>query len=280
MSEGGGIDPQPPPTPGAATLPRRTLLVETVLVLGVSLGASVVWAVLSILRKVTAETPLSAQTTAMNRSVTPDRPWLDLAHQLAGIALALVPVLLALHLLARDRATDPRRAGEGRHAIPPHRLMGLDLRRPWRDLLGGTVLAAVIGLPGLALYLAARGLGLNTTVAPANLPDVWWAVPVLLLAAAQNAVLEEVVMVGYLFRRWSQAGLGTWTVIVTSALIRGGYHLYQGFGAFVGNVAMGLLLGWVYTRTRRVMPLVVAHTLLDVVAFVGYAVLADRVGWL
>ena len=44
-----------PPTP----LPRRTLLTETVLVLGVSLGASVIWSVLSILRKVTAQTPLS-----------------------------------------------------------------------------------------------------------------------------------------------------------------------------------------------------------------------------
>ncbi len=263
-----------PHTPPAATrpptpLPRRTLLTETALVLGVSLGASVIWSVLSILRKITAEAPLSAQTTAMNSSVTPDRPWLDLAHQLAGIAIALVPVVLALHLLARDR-----------DGVAPHRRMGFDLRRPSRDLLAGTVLAAVIGLPGLALYLVARELGANTTVAPANLADVWWAVPVLLLAAAQNAVLEEVVMVGYLFRRWTQAGWGTWTVIVTSALIRGGYHLYQGFGAFVGNVAMGLLLGWVYTRTRRVMPLVVAHALLDVVAFVGYAVLADRVGWL
>lgn len=87
-------------------------------------------------------------------------------------------------------------------------------------------------------------------------------------------------MVGYLFRRWTQAGLSTWTIIATSALIRGGYHLYQGFGAFVGNVLMGLLLGWVYTRTRRLMPLVVAHALLDVVAFVGYVVLAGRVGWL
>lgn len=254
-----------PPTP----LPRRTLLTETVLVLGVSLGASVIWSVLSILRKVTAQTPLASQTTAMNTSVTPDRPWLDLAHQVAGIAIALVPVVLALHLLARDRT-----------AVPPHHLMGFDLRRPGRDLLGGAVLAAVIGLPGLALYLLARELGANTTVSAANLTDVWWAVPVLVLAAAQNAVLEEVIMVGYLFRRWTQAGWGTWTVIVTSALIRGGYHLYQGFGAFIGNVAMGLLLGWVYTRTRRVMPLVVAHTILDVVAFVGYAVLADRVGWL
>src|SRR5690606_9500840 len=73
-----------PPRPHAprTSLPRRTLVTETVLVLGVSLGASAVWALLSILRKVTAETPLSSQTTAMNTSVTPDRPWLDLVHQL------------------------------------------------------------------------------------------------------------------------------------------------------------------------------------------------------
>jgi membrane protease YdiL (CAAX protease family) len=43
---------------------------------------------------------------------------------------------------------------------------------------------------------------------------------------------------------------------------------------------MGVVFGWLYTRTRRVMPLVIAHTLLDVIAFVGYALLRDRVGWL
>lgn len=248
-------------------LSSRTLVVETVLVLGVSLGASAIWALLSIIRKVTAQTPLSAQTTAMNTSAAPDRPWLDLAYQLTGIALALVPVVLALHLL-------------GREMRGPARVMGFDLRRPVRDLLHGIALAAVIGIPGLALYLTARELGLNTTIAAANLPSVWWAVPVLVLASVQNAVLEEVIMVGYLFTRWTQAGWSTWTVILTSALVRGSYHLYQGFGGFVGNIAMGLILGWVYTRTRRVMPLVIAHTLLDVVAFVGYAVLVDRVSWL
>jgi len=38
---------------------------------------------------------------------------------------------------------------------------------------------------------------------------------------------------------------------------------------------MGLVLGEWYRRTRRTMPLVIAHTLLDVVAFVGYALLQD-----
>ena len=252
----------------AATAPtRRSLVSETVLVLGVSLGASGVWALLSLVNKLTQPVALNRQTTAMNSSVTPDRPWLDLAYQLAGIVLALVPVALALHLLSRDRP-------DARHAI------GADLRQPGGDLLRGALLAAAVGLPGLGLYAAARALGLNTTIAAANLADQWWTIPVLVLAAVQNAVLEEVVMVGYLYTRWLRAGWSLPVVMVTSALIRGSYHLYQGFGGFVGNLAMGLLFGWVYTRTRRVGPLVVAHTLLDVVAFVGYALLKDHLAWL
>ena len=248
-------------------LTRRDLLTETWLVLGVSLGASALWSALSLVRKLTAGRPLGSQTTAMNSSVTPDRPWLDLTYQLVGIGLALVPVVLALHLLSRGDA-------RARFAI------GWDWTQPARDLVRGLGLAALVGIPGLGLYAVARALDLNTTIAAANLTDVWWAVPVLVLAAVQNAVLEEVVMVGYLFTRWSQAGWSTSRIVVSSALIRGSYHLYQGFGGFVGNAVMGLLFGWLYTRTRRVGPLVVAHTVLDVVAFVGYALLKDRVGWL
>ncbi|GAA4111929.1 type II CAAX endopeptidase family protein [Knoellia locipacati] len=248
-------------------LTRRDLLAETWLVLGVSLGASAIWSVLSLVRKLTAGRPLGSQTTAMNSSVTPDRPWLDLAYQLVGIALALVPVVLALHLLSRG---DVR----ARFAI------GWDWTQPARDLVRGLGLAALIGIPGLGLYAVAKALDLNTTIAAANLGGAWWAIPVLVLAAAQNAVLEEVLMVGYLFTRWSQAGWSTSRILVSSALIRGSYHLYQGFGGFVGNAVMGLVFGWLYTRTKRVGPLVVAHTVLDVVAFVGYALLKDHLAWL
>jgi membrane protease YdiL (CAAX protease family) len=203
----------------------------------------------------------------MNTSVTPDRPWLDLAYQLVGIALSLVPVVLAIHLLQRDRP-------DARHVI------GADFRHPGRDLAQGAALAAAVGIPGLALYAAARALGLNTTVSAANLADHFWTVPVLVLAAFQNALLEEVVMIGYLYTRWRQAGWSLPTVMVVSALIRGSYHLYQGFGGFVGNAIMGLIFGWAYTRTRRVAPLVVAHTILDTVAFVGYALLKNHLSWL
>ena len=255
------------PVPTRQAPPRRTLISETFLVLGVGLGASALWSVLNIINRLTIGPPLGHQTSSMNSSVTPDRPWLDLAYQLANIAVPVVPAFLALPLLRRD---DP----------DARRRIGADLRRPWSDLGRGALLAAGVGIPGLGLYTAARAAGLNTTVAAANLTSHWWTVPVLVLAAAGNAVLEEVTMIGYLFTRWGQAGWSASRIMVTSALIRGAYHLYQGFGGFLGNAVMGLVFGWVYRRTRRVGPLVVAHTLLDVVAFVGYTLLKDRLGWL
>lgn len=251
-----------PPSP----YPGRVLVTETVLVLGVSLGASGISALLSLVRKYLSETPLSSQTTRMNSSYA-DLAWLDLTAQLLQIVLLVVPAFLALHLLSRDDA-----GARGR--------LGLDLTRPRFDLPVGVLLAASIGIPGLGLYLVGRELGANTTIAAADLQAVWWAVPVLVLRAVGNAVLENVVMIGYLYTRWTQAGWHVGTVIVVSALIRGSYHAYQGPAMAIGNVVMGLVFGYAYTRTRRVAPLIVAHSLLDIVAFVGYAVLAEHVDWL
>ena len=149
-----------------------------------------------------------------------------------------------------------------------------------RDVLGGMLLAALVGGTGLAFYLITHALGVDLTVVAEDLPDVWWRYPVLLLSALQNALLEELVIVGYLLTRLRQVGMRAPAAITLSAVLRGSYHLYQGLGGLFGNAAMGLLFGWVYTRWGRVTPLVVAHTILDVVAFVGYALLAGHVSWL
>jgi membrane protease YdiL (CAAX protease family) len=252
----------------SATAPDRPVLrSELLLVLGVSLGASAVYSLVSILGRLTADTSLAEQSATLNASAAPGRPWLDLAYQLLGIVFALVPAMLALHLLNR---TDP----------PAVRTIGLDLREPRADLARGVALAALIGIPGLGLYLLSHTLGVNATVVPAALPNVWWAVPVLVLSALQNSLLEEIVVVGYLLRRLDQLGVSGWLGVVISAVLRGSYHLYQGFGGFVGNLVMGLVFGAAYRRWGRVGPLAVAHTLLDVVAFVGYAVLRGKVSWL
>lgn len=265
------MDPHSSPQPGpllgratAATALRYNGVIgnEVLLVLGVSLGQSAVYSVVSLVAKLTAA-PLSQQTTTLNNSLAPGRPWLDLTYQLLGIFFALVPVLLALHLLRRDH---PNTLGE----------LGLDRLRPALDLGGGAALAALIGIPGLGLYVAGQALGINTTVAAANLPQVWWAVPVLILAAIENAVLEEVVVVGYLLTRLRDLGWRNRSALAASAVLRGSYHLYQGIGAFVGNAIMGVIFAYFFQRTRRVLPLIVAHTILDVVAYLGYTLLKGK----
>jgi membrane protease YdiL (CAAX protease family) len=247
-------------------LDRTRVGLEILIVLGLSLGQSAIYSLLRIIERQTRNVPLAQQTSTLNASATPDRPWLDLTYQLVGIAFALVPALLALYLLTRDGI--------------PASAIGVDRRRPGGDLARGALLAAVVGVPGLLLYLVAYQLGISATIVPSGLPDAWWRIPVLVLSAAMNATLEEVVVVGYLITRLRQLGRGPWWALGISAVLRGAYHLYQGFGAFVGNGIMGLLFGWFFLRTRRVMPLIVAHTLLDVVAFVGYTALSGHVSWL
>ncbi|GHS89705.1 CAAX amino protease [Actinomycetota bacterium] len=236
---------------------RRRLTVEIWIVLGLSLGKSGIYAVVNIIARLTAGTPLASQSTTLNPSRA-TRPYLDLTYQLLTIAFALVPVALALYLLS---------AG-GRSAV---RRIGLTRAQPLRDLGIGVGLAALIGLPGLGLYAAGRALGITVEVQASALGAAWWTIPVLVLAALQNALLEEVIAVGYLMERLRDLRWRAAATVAASALLRGSYHLYQGFGPFVGNVAMGLVFAEFYRRKGRTMPLVVAHTVLDVVAFVGYA---------
>ncbi|WP_313811824.1 CPBP family intramembrane glutamic endopeptidase [Glutamicibacter sp.] len=231
--------------------------------MALSLGQSAVYSLVSFADKVTRG-PLGEQTTSMN---TPKntREYFDLLYQLLDIGFALVPVLLALYLMKRSTGTT---AG----------MIGFDLRRPGRDSLFGAGLFLAMGLGTLGVYSAGRALGITTALSTANLGDYWWSVPVLLLSAARHAVVEEVIMLGVFFTYGRNLGASAWKLIILSALIRGSYHLYQGVGPMIGNMIMGIVFGWVYQRYGRVMPLVIAHFLLDAFGFVGYLLLGPVIG--
>ena len=252
---------EPEKDEGAA---RKRLSWEVVIVLALSLGQSGVYAFISLVAKLTAGKPLADQTATLNASQSV-RPYLDLTYQLVGIVFTLVPVALVWWLLSADKP----RVG---------RWLGVDGRRPGRDLTYGAGLAALIGLPGLALYFIGHALGITATIVPAALDDYWWTVPVLILQAIKNAVLEEVIVVGYLVSRLQRLGWPAWAVVAGSAVLRGSYHLYQGIGPFFGNAVMGVIFAEWRRRGGRVMPLIVAHTILDVVSFVGYDLFGGLLG--
>ncbi|HEY3036179.1 MAG TPA: type II CAAX endopeptidase family protein [Streptosporangiaceae bacterium] len=251
---------------GLPPLTRRLLGWEIVVVFAVSFGRSGLQAAISFIGSLTARKALGHQQALLVGSLAPGRPLLDLSLQLANILLSLAPVALVFYLLARS--------GESPSAI------GLDATRPASDLARGAVLAAAIGGLGLGLYLAAFHLGVNLNVVPENLPAVWWRIPVLILDGLQNGILEEIVVLAYLLRRLDQLDWSPAAAIALSAVLRGSYHLYQGLGGFLGNAAMGVVFGILYRRWGRVTPFIIAHGLIDAVAFVGYAALHGHVSWL
>jgi uncharacterized protein len=251
-------------TPDELTEPRRReLRIEIAVVLAVTFGLSAHTALLNLIEAILLG--LAGQRVALNPRRSPI-DLIDLGLNLAGVFQLLAWGALGLYLLWRS-GFGPRQIGLGR------------LR--WRsDVLGGIGLAALIGLPGLALYVAARLLGLSVSVVPTELNDTWWRMPVLLAVALANGWAEEVIVVAFLITRLRQLGVNPTAALLASSMLRGVYHLYQGYGAGLGNIVMGLVFGFVWMRTRRLWPLIVAHGLIDAVAFVGYALAADHLSWL
>lgn len=250
------------------TKPRYGL--ELFAVLGVTYAASGLYSLLEFVRdqikinhgfgfKHVATAPIKAAAQTQYQ-------WLDLLFYLADVVTGLAPAFLAIVLLLRS----PGGRGLG---------IGVD-RLALRDGLQGAGFAALIGGPGLAFVYLARRLGLNAQIVVTNIPDVWYRVPVLLLEAAQQGLAEEVVIAAYVLTRLRQLGWTDSRALVTASVLRGSYHLYQGYGGFVGNAVMGLIFGWWFQRTRRVWPLVIAHGVIDAVSFIGYAYLHGRVSWI
>lgn len=243
---------------------RRMVIVELVIVFSVTLGLSALRSLLSLVDSLLAEAALADQRVALNVSQATNQ-LIDFLRQLLSAGQLVAWGALGLYLLWR--------AGMKLSQI------GLDRHRLRGDLARAAGLAALIGIPGLAFYLVARAVGANLTVVPTALDD-WWQYLTLTLSAFGNAWAEEVLVVGYLITRLRQLGLRENSSLLVSALLRGSYHFYQGFGGFVGNVVMGLVFGRVWQRTNRLWPLVLAHFLIDFVAFVGYAILRGHVAWL
>jgi uncharacterized protein len=251
MQPATGADAIRAPVP-PAPLDRRTIVEEILVVLSLSVLRSAAFAILSLF-----EAPIAGVVVAAADQST------EFARQVLGVVFAVAPVFLVIHLV--------RRSGEGVE------LIGLRTDEPGRDLSRGVVVFAVVGAAGIGIYLAAVAIGVNRFVLPVPPLGHWWTIPALVLNAIEAGLLEEVVVLGYLVTRLRQLSWSPFGAIATSALLRGSYHLYQGWGGFFANLAMGALFGVLFLRWgRRTWPFVVAHTLLDVGAGVGFILFREH----
>lgn len=238
---------------------RRAIRWEILIVLAVTFGASGIRAVLRLVEAATMPEDLSEQTTTLNARQS-SLIWFDPAFQLISSAVLVAWGGLALFLLLR------------------HVPAALSLRPHWRDILPGLGLAALIGIPGLGFYVGAVQLGLSREVVPSGLDTSVQDLLLLVLNSWANGFAEEILVVAWLCTRLRQLRVPWVWVFVASAVLRGSYHLYQGYSAGLGNMVMGLVFVWFFYRTGKVWPLVIAHGVIDTVAFVGYQVLGYTPG--
>jgi membrane protease YdiL (CAAX protease family) len=239
-----------PPTP-TAPADRRTLWEEIGVVLMLSVLASAVYAVIDLV-----SAPVRGVYVAAGNQSS------EFAKQVTGFVFGLAPVYLVLHFARRD---GERLAG-----------IGIAWDRPRFDVSRGLALFVVVATAGLGIYLGAVELGVNRFVVPVPPLHHWWTVPALLLNSAEAALLEEVIVVGFLITRLRQLDWTPVAAIAASSLLRASYHLYQGWGGFLGNLAMGVLFATLFLRWRRTWPFVIAHFLLDVSAGIGFLLFRDR----
>ncbi|MDL9937623.1 CPBP family intramembrane metalloprotease [Gordonia sp. ABSL1-1] len=258
------LNPPDPPDIAVITDPsqRRALWLELGIVGVLTFGFSAIYAILSLI-----ESELTGGIEGTTVALNPSRSSVEaidaLRQLLSGIRLFAMAGL-GVYLLWRS--------GVGRDRV------GLGRWSPRRDIPAGLALTAIIGIPGLAVVATARALGLNASLVPST-ADAWWEWPVLILVAIGNGAAEEILVVAYFITRLRQLGFGANSALGASAVLRGSYHLYQGFGAGVGNLAMGLVFGRFFQVSGRTWPLVIAHGAIDVIAFVGYALLRDHLPW-
>jgi membrane protease YdiL (CAAX protease family) len=222
----------------------------------VSLGASAIYSLLSLLRKLTSEAGLAGSTATINRPLA-EVEWLDFISQLASITLSLVPVVLALYFLRLDG-------------------ISIGLIPKAKDLVLGVGLPVLIGIPGIGLYVLAVQLGLTAKVIPSALGDYWWTPLILFLAALRAGLQEEVIAVAFLAKKLKliRPEITVLAVVLISSGFRASYHLYQGFSAFIGNFIMGLIFAYLFFRVKRVAPLVIAHTIMNTAVFIGFPLVA------
>ena len=137
----------------------------------------------------------------------------------------------------------------------------------------------IVGLALLAVtYALVVGVGyvaqvvfhydVQAAVARAPRFDQALSMQLLSVVSVVNAIAEELFVAGYIITALYPRR-GMWVAINVSIIVRLLYHLYQGPIGVLTAVPMGLLYGYLYSRTRQLWPLIVAHVLLVLVSLTG-----------
>jgi uncharacterized protein len=140
-----------------------------------------------------------------------------------------------------------------------------------RDLVAGIGLAIAVWIAYTVIWITSALVvpGSTRGLRGAYLIDGNLGLLVVLLISVVNPAFEEILVCGYLLSRLTEK-INVNAAIGIGVLVRLLYHLYQGPIACLSVIPMGAIYGMWYTKTRRIWPLIIAHGILDFLAFAPY----------
>lgn len=89
-----------------------------------------------------------------------------------------------------------------------------------------------------------------------------------IIVSIVNPLFEELIVIVYVFKSMEKRH-DVFFVISLSAFLRLSYHLYQGPIAAISVLPLGLLFAYIYHRWRSLLPLIVAHGIMDFLGLYG-----------
>jgi membrane protease YdiL (CAAX protease family) len=91
-----------------------------------------------------------------------------------------------------------------------------------------------------------------------------WAVPFMVL----NPFFEELIVRAYLMTEVADLTGSSVLAVAASVLFQSSYHLYYGWAGATSLAFMFLALSLYYARSRRALPIIVAHAFFDIYALI------------
>jgi len=96
-------------------------------------------------------------------------------------------------------------------------------------------------------------------------PTSQWQVPITVLGIVANSFGEELTMRSFLIVRLTQLLKSPILAVILTSSMFAAYHLYQGVGPAFGVLFVGLVFGTYFAFSRRIAPLLIAHTIMNLV---------------
>ena len=129
------------------------------------------------------------------------------------------------------------------------------------------ILFSLLSLLTSAIAIVKVGEAQELTKTLFHKPETFTEMMFLFLACIFNGFAEELVMRGYFIERLEFLFGSTSKSVLFSSIVFCSYHIYQGVSGTFHIFIFGIIYGLLYCKYRRIWPLVIAHSLQNIVSF-------------